>query len=86
MATFLVGTRLRIWAAVSKAYPQNEIGSEAQLIIEQTMSNRVRLRLSATPFNYGVLGGINCETIPHLVRCFGNLFSRDSVKDIGGSL
>ena len=61
-------TRLRIWAAVSKAYSKNEIGSEAQLIMEETMSNKVRLRLSATPFNYGVLGGVNCETIPHSLR------------------
>ena len=68
LATFLVGTWLRIWAAVSKAYPQKEIGSEAWLIIERTMSNRVRLRLSATPFNCGVLGGVNCETIPHSLR------------------
>ena len=23
---------------------------------------------------------------PHLVRCFGNLFGRDLIKDMGGSL
>ena len=73
LATFLVGTRLRIWAAVSKAYPQNEIGSEARLIMERTISNKVRLRLSSTPFNCGVLGGVDCETIPHSLR-----WSRDS--------
>ena len=68
LATFLVGTILRIWAAVYKAYPQNEIGSKAQLIMELTISNKVRLRPSAPPFNCSDLGGVNCEWILHSLR------------------
>src|SRR3954467_3383976 len=62
----------KVWAAVSKAYPQNDNGSSVRDIIDLTMSNRVRLRLSNTPFLCGVTGGVSCGTIPRSLRCAVN--------------
>ena len=50
LSTDFDGTLFSVKAAVSRAQPQNDNGKSDWLIIDQTMSNRVRLRHSETPF------------------------------------
>ena len=50
LTTDLDGTLLSVKAVVSRAYPQNDNGRSDWLIIDRTMSNKVQLRRSDTPF------------------------------------
>ena len=61
--TDLDGALFNVWAAVPSAWPQKDIGRFIRDIIDLTMSNRVRLRLSDTPFRCGVPGGVSYEMI-----------------------
>ena len=67
ISTYLGGALFKVNVAISRAYPQNDIGQSVRDIIDRTISNRVRLRRSDTPLRGGVPGGVSCETIPH---CF----------------
>jgi hypothetical protein len=58
--------------AVSSACPQNIFGSVTLLILERTMSSRVRFLLLETLFHYDVHGGVSCETIPHFFKYIVN--------------
>ena len=61
------GALFKVNATVSNAQPQNDSGKSVRDIIDRTISNKVRLRLSNTPLRCGAPGGVSCETIPH---CF----------------
>ena len=50
LSTDFDGTLFNAKAAVSRALPQNDNGRSDWLIIDRTMSNRVRLCHSDTPF------------------------------------
>ena len=60
----LDGTRFSMYIAVSKAYPQKDIGDLEKLIIDLIISKRVRFLLSATPFCWGIPGADNWDIIP----------------------
>ena len=62
--TLLLGTRLRMYAAVSNASPQKTIGRLACDIIDLIMSSNVRFLCSAKPFCCGVRGILSCHYIP----------------------
>ena len=51
LSTNFDGTLFNVKAAVSRAQPQNDNGRSDWLIIDRTMSNRVRLRRSDTLFS-----------------------------------
>src|SRR3954466_4257526 len=68
VSTDFDGALFKVNAAVSNAYPQNDSGKSVRDIIDRTISNRVRLRRSDTPFRCGVPGGVSCEKIPHFLR------------------
>ena len=57
------GALFKVNAVVSNAQPQNDSGKLVRYIIDRTISNKVRLQCSDTPFHFGVPGGVNCETI-----------------------
>jgi hypothetical protein len=50
LTTDLDGTLFSVKADVSRAYPQNDKGRSYWLIINQNISNKVRLRRSYMPF------------------------------------
>ena len=50
LSTDFDGTLFSVKPAVSRAQPQNENGRSDWLIIDRTMSNKVRLRRSETQF------------------------------------
>ena len=54
LSTDFDGTLLSVKAAVSRAYPQNYKGKSDFLIIDRTMSNKVRFLCSDMPFLCGV--------------------------------
>ena len=62
--TLLLGTRLRIYVAISNASPKKLVGWLAGAIIDLTMSNNVRFLRSVTPFCCGVPGIVSCLCIP----------------------
>ena len=72
--TNLDATRLRRYPIVSKAYPQKDMGSVEKLIMDLTMSNRVRFLLFATPFCCGVLRVVNWDIISCFLMKESNLY------------
>ena len=62
----LRGALFKVNDVVSNAQPINDSGNLIRDIIVCTISNRARLWRSDTPSHYGVLGGMNCETISTL--------------------
>ena len=66
-STALDGTRLSLNMAASKAYPQKDRGRPAWLIIDRTISNRVRFP-SRKHHPYGISEGASRETISRLLK------------------
>ena len=62
------GTKFRRYIAVFKAYPQKEIGRVELINMDLTISKRVLFLLYATSFCCCVLGAINWDIIPFLVK------------------
>ena len=67
-STNLNGTKFKRYLAIFKAYPQKDVGNIEKLIINLTMSKKVRFFLFATPFCCGVPRAINWDIIPCSLR------------------